>query len=598
MASSNLERWRKKQAEVARSRRNRKMPLLTCIAISGVVVIFVVFYLAFKMFNSKSSREVRPLLRPGIQDEVMMPPRRSPTEPINMDALSDKAAPDLEELLKRLRDALSPFQTQYLKSIGEPVPDCNPIVWTGPTTGFVPGCPMRGCRQFTSLEEAKVACERESDCGGVVHSGGMFEMRSGFKIRGSLVDEQSYVRTSCSRRSTPSDVWDAFRDSIEESLDDPELNLDTSYAPAREDGSIYVSISSYRDNTCRDTLKHLFMRAQNPGLVFVGLVQQNCNVQNCMTGTGWGNTRRWIKQDGPDLDCLEEFCEENPQLCETNIRVLRLSEREAYGPFFSRYLNSKLWRGENIYLQIDAHTEFRQDWDVSVVEQMRATPSYPYSVISNYPPDGLADNDKAWPASKSTSLTPSALCGLTFEDAGGKHHTVRLGQNSRRFDKNVRSDVPHHSAFVAAGFFSAHGKIVDAVPFDPFMPYLFMGEEISLSIRFWTSGFDIYAPSYDFLRHEYVRKESPKFWESVGMVFGNGNMHNGLTDLIIPRVQALVKWKEESESDESVFTLQERYQIGTARTREQFVKIMNIDTENLKQTPPRWCKAGTNYPEL
>ena len=63
----------------------------------------------------------------------------------------------------------------------------------------------------------------------------------------------------------------------------------------------------------------------------------------------------------------------------------------------------------------------------------------------------------------------------------------------------------------------AHGSFVEAVPFDPFLPYIFMGEEIALSIRFWTSGFDIYAPTVDVLAHEYVRKEHPKFWETVSV---------------------------------------------------------------------------------
>ena len=48
------------------------------------------------------------------------------------------------------------------------------------------------------------------------------------------------------------------------------------------------------------------------------------------------------------------------------------------------------------------------------------------------------------------------------------------------------------------------------VPFDPYLPFLFMGEESILSARFWTNGYDIFAPIHDVCAHDYVRKESSK----------------------------------------------------------------------------------------
>ena len=42
-----------------------------------------------------------------------------------------------------------------------------------------------------------------------------------------------------------------------------------------------------------------------------------------------------------------------------------------------------------------------------------------------------------------------------------------------------------------------------------------MGEEISMSARLWTSGYDIFSPTVNVLNHYYVRRHYPKFWESV-----------------------------------------------------------------------------------
>jgi hypothetical protein len=191
---------------------------------------------------------------------------------------------------------------------------------------------------------------------------------------------------------------------------------------------------------------------------------------------------------------------------------------------------------------------------------------------------------------------PSALCGCTFETAGGDHYTVRLQQSYRSYTNDL--GIPRRSLFVAAGFFIAHGSFVDSVGFDPFMPFLFMGEEIALSIRFYTNGYDIYAPSADVLRHEYVRKESPKFWESVGNTYSYGNMHNELTDLIVQRVQYLVHFPEATRDKINPINLltgmDDKFGLGKIRSAEMFLKVGGLDLSNKVQIPPNWCVVGNN----
>ncbi len=41
-------------------------------------------------------------------------------------------------------------------------------------------------------------------------------------------------------------MWEAFRGAVEAGLDEASLHLDTEY-PTREDGTTYLSISSYRN---------------------------------------------------------------------------------------------------------------------------------------------------------------------------------------------------------------------------------------------------------------------------------------------------------------------------------------------------------------
>ena len=527
---------------------------------------------------------------------------------------NDEGMPKVEELMKIVSAALAPFMSRYLRRT-----EACSRGFSQPKKGyFLSGCVQGdGCKRRQTLDEAKKACEAIAACGGITLVGGKsFELRTDTNPEHSPDgSEWSWVKLPCeknrktgpAKRATREGIWDAFSRAMDKALDNPELNLDADLGDPRDDDSIFLSVASYRDPSCRATLRKAFARADRPEKLFVGIVQQNCN-HDCMTGTGWGNTRRWVPS-GPDPDCVEDFCasaEGGPHCDAHRVRIIRLPEVEALGPFFTRYLNAKLYRGEEFYMQIDAHTDFRQGWDSTLVEMMKKTPSYPYSVISNYPPGGKPEDTASWPKySGSRRSTPSALCTCTFEDAGGTHMTVRLGQSSRSLTKSPNEfatgvPIPRHSCFVAAGFYIAHGSIVKNVPFDPFLPYLFMGEEIALTIRFWTSGYDIYGPSADVLRHEYVRKEHPKFWETVTMVFSNGGIHNALTDLIIPRVQHLCQFPEAKRPDQveprSLLVRMDEFNVGTKRSVEDFASMMGLDFGAHTQDAPQWCKSGSEPP--
>ena len=42
-----------------------------------------------------------------------------------------------------------------------------------------------------------------------------------------------------------------------------------------------------------------------------------------------------------------------------------------------------------------------------------------------------------------------------------------------------------------------------------------MGEEISMSARLWTAGYDIFSPTVNVLNHYYVRRHYPKVNNSL-----------------------------------------------------------------------------------
>ena len=241
-------------------------------------------------------------------------------------AVASGPEPDAEALVRRLRDALAPFQTHHLSEIGEPLPSCAPeaVRWQKARMGVLSGCPHSGCASFISLAEAKEACSGIVDCGGVTHAeenGALFECRLSRVVTASRAGETSWVRSACKRKGVAEEIWEAFRTTMEDALDDREtLHLDTVYTPRRDD-SIYVAISSYRDPTCEDTVRNAFREAEHPEKVFVGIVQQNCNLEKgCYTGTGWGDTRQWKPQEGPV--CLTTLSQPLlPRICTERARA-------------------------------------------------------------------------------------------------------------------------------------------------------------------------------------------------------------------------------------------------------------------------------------
>ncbi|NDE18638.1 hypothetical protein EBZ80_27420, partial [bacterium] len=68
------------------------------------------------------------------------------------------------------------------------------------------------------------------------------------------------------------------------------------------------------------------------------------------------------------------------------------------------------------------------------------------------------------------------------------------------------------SIFMSAQMMCTPGSFVHEVPFDPHLEDLFFGEEILLTIRAFTHGYDIFTPNRNIIYHAYTREKEPKYW--------------------------------------------------------------------------------------
>ena len=209
-------------------------------------------------------------------------------------------------------------------------------------------------------------------------------------------------------------IWKAYHDLTLTTLFPWDQEYLSRMPKRRDDGSIFLSLASYRDENCVNTLNWAYGNASNPEKLFTGLVQQNC-VANCRTGVLVGGK---MDDTDADMDCHKEFCKANPSLC-GNIRGLFIDEAESLGPYAARFFASKLWFGESWYLQIDAHMTFLKDWDAVSIQMLKAAPTAK-PVLSHYPPGHTMN------LAKMAKEPTQRLCGPVFAGSEIESQIVRL----------------------------------------------------------------------------------------------------------------------------------------------------------------------------
>uniref|UniRef100_A0A6U4ERP7 Glycosyltransferase 2-like domain-containing protein n=1 Tax=Phaeomonas parva TaxID=124430 RepID=A0A6U4ERP7_9STRA len=384
-------------------------------------------------------------------------------------------------------------------------------------------------------------------------------------------------------RATPDLVWAAFHKSTTKDV----VPWDREYAgnlwaPIRKDESIFVSIASYRDESCPDTLVSMYHEALHPERIFVGLVQQNC-LEDCKTGVLEGGQ---VRDADPDPDCYAHFCksEMGQKYC-GQVRNFLVPEPESLGPTGARYLASKLWFGEQYFMQIDAHMDFGKNWDAYLVEDMKRAPTRK-AVLSHYPP--IANPAQPW-----TKQGTYRMCGATFSESPIEYNIVRIDASAERESGPVQ--YPLYAPYVAAGFFMTHSSFLRDIPFDPLLPYVFMGEELMLTLRFWTWGWDIFSPSRNVLGHWYTRRHKPKFWETVNRRFRLPNFHNKFTNIMIHRPKHIAGYPESAADKvtvESALSDLDIYGAGPERSVEEFLEHVGLDVVAKKASKLHWCELG------
>jgi hypothetical protein len=240
------------------------------------------------------------------------------------------------------------------------------------------------------------------------------------------------------------------------------------------DCRIFVQIAAYRDADLPRTIRSALDQAGHPARIRLGICHQ---------------------YDDASIGDLDEW-RDDPRATVDSVPA-----SESRGVGWARARAQALWDYEPYMLQVDAHTRFAGFWDDRSVAMIQSVDSN-RPILTNYPlgfsveADGREDRERAG-VPRRLSVEWSASSGMPRQ----------------RSEAAAPSEQPGRHAFVAAGNLFTLGRFCRDVPADPFI--YFGGEEISLAVRAYTHGYDIYYPNESLFWHWYDHP-SPLHWQDHG----------------------------------------------------------------------------------
>ncbi len=237
------------------------------------------------------------------------------------------------------------------------------------------------------------------------------------------------------------------------------------------DETIFVSIASFRDSKCIDTLKNLYNNSDNPHNIYCGIFTQI------------------------DINNKNEYCYDMDFPYNANIRRIMIKYEQAKGPLWARIkIIKNLYQNEKYFFMIDAHTSFIKSWDTNLKKYLNTIKQKGISkpILSGYPaqPNHTGDNS-------------FLICNVT----GGDKYPKVLGSEVKP------PGYFYQSYFIAAGCLFTYGiflKEIDLPKIAGELQYIFGGEELLISLLAFVYGWEIFSIPHSNISHIYKTNNDKK----------------------------------------------------------------------------------------
>lgn len=250
--------------------------------------------------------------------------------------------------------------------------------------------------------------------------------------------------------------------------------------------TIFIQIASYRDPELRPTLQDCLVKATYPTRLRFGICWQHAIEDT------------W--------DTLDEYKQNE------RFTIMDVPWNESKGVGWARHQTQRMWKGEDYTMQLDSHHRFIQGWDEECIRMVKSTGSkkpFLTSYVAAYTPgESLRDSG------------PYQMNGKEFNENGN------IPFYSAHIQHHTSYTKPIPARFASGHFYFTIGKHCIECPYDP--QTYFEGEELSLAVRSFTLGYDLYHPHKTIIWHHYIRKNNKKHWDD----FSNATKQTGKTDTV------------------------------------------------------------------
>jgi len=302
--------------------------------------------------------------------------------------------------------------------------------------------------------------------------------------------------------------------------------------------TIFVQIAAYRDPELVPTVLDCIAKAKYPDSLHI-----------CI---GW--------QHSPDenIDEIKNL----PQ-----VKIIDVLHTQTKGACWIRSKIQQRYDDETYTLQLDSHHRFLQDWDVELIDMMNLTGSKKPIITSYAGMYRPSDNQLL-------NIEPYKMVASNFTPGG----TILFRPHSIEGWENLTSPIP--ARFVSGHFFFTIGEHCEEYKYDPNI--YFAGDEISLSIRSYTLGYDLFHPHKTIIWHEYTREGRTKHWTD----FDGNNAEKGIVEK--------PWWEMDNDSKRRLrHMLQEEdngidlgiYGLGNVRSHHDYERYAGINFLNRKLHP-------------
>lgn len=291
--------------------------------------------------------------------------------------------------------------------------------------------------------------------------------------------------------------------------------------------TIFVQIASYRDKELVPTVLDCIKNAKHP--------------DNLRFSIGWQHA------DDEDISDILKL---------KNVKILDIPYKQSKGACWVRAKIQSTYNNEKYTLQLDSHHRFIKHWDeilINMYEDLKKV-GVEKPLLTSYLPSYQPTTDPVGRVNECWQLNYDRFLpeGVIFK----RPSVIK--------DWSDKHGIPVLARGLSGHFIFTKGVWCTEVPYDPEL--YFHGEEITLAVRSFTHGYDLYHPTTIVIWHHYTRQGSIKHWDD------HPNEWDKLNKISYARVKALLN--VDSSGGSIKFG---KYGLGKKRSLRHFEKYAGVD---------------------